>query len=57
MKKFLGILTATVFAFGWEINTHRAIDRAAIGMSGNLQEFVKDMYLMQVNHTKQIEEV
>jgi len=46
MKTLISLFMVTVFAFGWEI-----IDRASVGMSGNLQAFVKDVYLMQVNHT------
>jgi len=45
MKKILILMITTVMLFGWEINTHRAIDRSAINESkkdGNLKSFIEN---------------
>ena len=43
MKKiYLMVFILSVNIFGWEINTHRAIDRQAIKYSQNLETFVKN---------------
>ena len=39
-KDILLIVLMTMSVFGWEINTHRAIDRLAIEKSDNLKTFV-----------------
>jgi hypothetical protein len=39
MKKILLIVLTTTILFGWEINTHRAIDREAIAKAINLNLF------------------
>jgi len=41
MKKVILIMVSVVNLFGWEINTHRAIDRQAAKYSSNFQYFVK----------------
>ncbi len=40
MKKIVLALLSTTLLFGWEINTHRAIDKAAIEKSTNLKKFI-----------------
>jgi len=40
MKKFMIISIMITISFGWEINTHRAIDRKAIEKSVNLNSFI-----------------
>jgi hypothetical protein len=40
MKRIAMIITSTVILFGWEINTHRAIDRQATNHSSNFQYFI-----------------
>ena len=35
MKQIIVAILVTVSVFGWEINTHRAIDRVAIEQSAN----------------------
>jgi hypothetical protein len=47
MKKILLIVLTTTILFGWEINTHRAIDREAIAKAINLNLF------LQNNHIKE----
>ena len=41
-KTYLMVFILSVNIFGWEINTHRAIDRQAIKYSQNLETFVKN---------------
>jgi len=40
MKKLISILLTTIVLFGWEINTHRVIDKKAIGKATNLNKFI-----------------
>ena len=40
MKKAILIILGIVNLFGWEINTHRAIDRQAVKYSSNFQYFI-----------------
>jgi len=40
MKKIISIVLTTVVLFGWEVNTHRAIDEEAIKKSSNLHSFI-----------------
>jgi len=54
MKKFVLILLTTIVLFGWEINTHRAIDRTAIENSSNLKHFVKNANIDTQNYDNEI---
>jgi len=47
MKKIILLILVSVYIFGWEINTHRAIDRQAIlnGQAINLYTFLNNSYL------------
>ena len=42
MKKIILLILISMSLFGWEINTHRAIDRIAIEKSQNLKYFVSN---------------
>ena len=49
MKKILvAISIITLNAFGWEVNTHRAIDRQAIEKSSNLDSFIENSQIENV---------
>ena len=51
MKKLIVILLMTVNSlFGWEINTHRAIERKAIEQSENLKTFVNSADINNANY-------
>ena len=47
MKNLLLIIVMTISAFGWEVNTHRAIDRKAIQVASNLGNFLQLPYNKQ----------
>jgi len=52
MKKIiLLILATTINVFSWEINTHRAIERKAIEKSENLQTFVKNSGIQNIDYS------
>ena len=42
MKYLIAVATMVVSLFGWEVNTHRAIDRKAIKSSANLKSFIEN---------------
>ena len=46
----------TISIFGWEVNTHRAIDRQAIEQSVNLKEFVKSSNISNQNYGNELYE-
>lgn len=47
MKEIILILLSTVVLFGWEINTHRAIDQKAIMQASNLNKFIESSQLKE----------
>ena len=52
MKKLtLGIFVIVCWLNAWEINTHRAIDRKAIEKSENLQTFVKNSGIQNIDYS------
>jgi len=54
MKKFILIILITVNINAWEVNTHRAIDRSAIGYASNLSTFVKNSGIKNINYRNEI---
>jgi hypothetical protein len=54
MKKAILIVCGIVNLFGWEINTHRAIDKQAANYSSNFQYFVKDSGLQNETYKNEL---
>ena len=50
MRKIILVALLSVNLFGWEINTHRAIDRVAIESSKNLQSFIINSAIPRSNN-------
>ena len=43
MKKYISIILLVIInLYGWEINSHRAVDRIAISKAANLSDLVSD---------------
>jgi len=53
MKKIFLIIIMVVNIYGWEINTHRAIDRKAIENSANLKSFIQSSNIKNENYIKE----
>ncbi len=47
MKKITLMLSITMTLFGWEINTHRAIDKEAILEASNLDKFKENSQIKE----------
>ena len=54
MKKILTAMAIIVNLYGWEINTHRAIDRKALKASDNLAMFVESAGIKNQNYDSEI---
>ncbi len=54
MKKILTAMAIIVNLYGWEINTHRAIDRKALKASDNLAMFVESAGIKNQNYDSEM---